>query len=75
LEIPASWVDVELCGSFCCEIASFDAGEVAPNPGKRKDAGETLREALTPLHPAATTSSNDNIAKRASFQFNFTLAV
>ena len=39
------------------------------NPGRRKVAGETLCEALIPLHPVPTSDSAGMIVSQRSFQF------
>lgn len=44
-------------------------------PGKKNDAGETLREALKPPQPAhaAKTTSDNADTILLTFQFNFTI--
>jgi hypothetical protein len=43
-----------------------------PPPGIRKSIGDTLFEALMPLHPAPSTRTLAPIANRAVFQSNLT---
>jgi hypothetical protein len=52
-----------------------EAGVVFPMPGRKKLAGETLYEPLTPPQPATTNIVAAATVTRSIFQFNFTLTV
>lgn len=45
-------------------------GSARSKPGSRNDAGETLCDALMPLHPLPNNTSAGTAAHRAIFQFN-----
>ena len=61
-------------GSSVGKIRSGCAGggSTRSSPGNKKEAGETLWEVLTPLHPAPSDKTAPHIANRAIFQFNLT---
>jgi tetratricopeptide (TPR) repeat protein len=52
-----------------------EGGVTAPIPGKRKLAGETLYDPLSPPQPTVAHMARAVIATRSIFQFNFTMAV
>jgi len=43
------------------------------SPGRKKEAGETLPEALTPLHPTAAKAAANPNARQNDSQLNLTL--
>ena len=47
----------------------------SPYPGRMKSSGDTLLEALNPLHPAQTAKAIARIVKRSNFQLPFIRAV
>jgi hypothetical protein len=49
-------------------------GSALSKPGKKKEAGDTLWEALMPLHPAQSHANRGiiNTHKYLDFRFNFT---
>jgi tetratricopeptide (TPR) repeat protein len=57
------------------EGAFVDACFTAPRPGRKKDAGVTVCEALIPPQPIPAAITIAVIANRNIFQFNFTISV
>ena len=51
------------------------AGSAWMMPGKRKSSGETVRDALTPPHPAASSGNAANGAKSNNLQLILTCRV
>jgi tetratricopeptide (TPR) repeat protein len=61
---------------MAAKVGAFvDACLTAPKPGRKKDAGVTVCEALIPPQPIPVARTAPVIANRSIFQFNFTIPV
>lgn len=49
-------------------------GEICPRPGRKKLRGETLREALMPLHPVTRATKAGIKASHKDFHSNLTVS-
>jgi len=53
-------------------LAGGGGGSAFMIPGRKKLAGDTLREADTPPHPTTASASAGTITSRQCFKFNLT---